>query len=75
MTLTLKEVNDTCIDWELFCDLHGFNYWAINEGYGDTEVTLTIHQAHHLGIVKIRDGWKVIEWDEVYPPKKKEEQE
>lgn len=65
MTLTLQEIMD-CGAWGKFCRLHGYSEWAINEGGGDTEVRLTIHQAHHLGIVRVTD-WKVKSFEEVYP--------
>ncbi len=74
MILTLKEVSDTCSCWSKFCELHGVGYYALNEGYGDTVISLTTQQAHHLGIVKIRDTWNVVEFDEVYPPKEDEPQ-
>ena len=72
MILTLKEVLDTCSDWDEFCRLHGFSEWAVNEGGGDVQVSLTTQQAHHLGIVEL-EIWKVKPRDEVYPPKAKDE--
>lgn len=66
MILTLQEVLDTCPDWSKFCELHGISEWAVNEWGGDTEISLTAQQAHHLGIVKLTD-WKVKPFDEVYP--------
>lgn len=66
MILTLQEVLDTCPDWERFCDLHGYNVWAVNGGGGHVEVALTAQQAHHLGIMKLPD-WKVKPFEEVYP--------
>jgi len=66
MTMTLQEIMDTCDSWERFCDLHGFSEWAVNEGGEDVQVTLSTHQAHHLGIVKMTE-WKRKPFDEVYP--------
>ena len=67
MTLTLKEIMDSCYNWDRFCELHGFSVYAVEEGGGDVQVSLTIHQAHHLGIVRIRDSWKIKEFNQVYP--------
>lgn len=67
MILTLQEVMDCCSSWERFCRLHGVSEWAVNEGGGDVKVSLTTHQAHHLGIVRLTD-WKVRPVEEVYPP-------
>lgn len=65
MILTLQEIMD-CGAWDKFCRLHGYSEWAINEGGGDIEVSLNIHQAHHLGIVKISE-WKLKDFNEIYP--------
>ncbi len=56
MILTLREIMYTCDSWEKFCQLHGFSEWAVNEGGGEVEVSLTTHQAHYLGIVKLLDA-------------------
>lgn len=61
MKMTLQEIMDTCNDWHEFCDLKGFNPWALNEGGGDVEVSLTILEAHTLGIVSI-EGYKLAEY-------------
>lgn len=61
MTMTLQEIMDTCPDWEKFCRIHGYNEYAVNEGGGDIQVHLTIQQAHELGIVKIKNEWKIKE--------------
>ena len=68
MTMTLSEIMDSCNSWDEFCELHGYSEWAVNEGGGDTEVNLSIHEAHHLGIIRIR-SWKVKPKSEVYPRK------
>lgn len=68
MTLTLKEVMDICPDWNRFCRLHGVSEWAVNEGGGDTQISLSTDQAHYLGIVK-KEDWKLKPFDEVYPNK------
>ena len=70
MTLTLQEISDICPDWEKFCELSGFSYYALNEGGGDTQVYLTTDQAHHLGIVK-KEAWNLKPFEEVYPDKTK----
>jgi len=64
MTITLQEIMD-CGAWEKYCELHGCSEWAVNEGGGDVQVSMSIHQAHHLGIVKVAD-WKLKAFDEVY---------
>lgn len=64
MILTLQEIID-CGAWHKFCRLHGYSEWAVNEGSGDVQVSLTIHQAHHLGIVEMTE-WKRKDFDEVY---------
>jgi hypothetical protein len=68
MILTLREVLATCNDWAFFCRHHGFSTWCVNEGGGDGQVSLTLDQAYHLGIIK-RRGWSETSRDEVYPPK------
>lgn len=51
--------------WDKFCELHGVSVWAINEGGEDCQVSLNIHQAHHLGIIEL-SMWKRKAFDEVY---------
>ena len=68
MTLTLQEALDIAPDWDKLCELHGINPWAVNEGGGDVQLHLTTQQAHHLGIVKLKD-WKVEPVEKVYPKK------
>ena len=65
MNITLQEISD-CGAWHRFCRLHGYSEWAINEGGGAVEVSLSIHQAHHLGIVTMAE-WKLKSFNEVYP--------
>lgn len=69
MILTLEEILHTSSSWEKFCELHGYSEWAVNEGGGDVQVSLTENQAHHLGIVKLED-WLVKPIEEVYPNRK-----
>ena len=57
MILRLQEIMDTCKDWEQFCDMKGFSLYAVNEGGGHIEVTLTVQEAHNLGIITLPD-WK-----------------
>ena len=66
MILTLQEIMDTCPDWAKFCRLHGVSEWAVNEGGGHVQVSLSVHQAHHLGIVKVTE-WKRLDFTAVYP--------
>ena len=65
MTLTYQEMMD-CGAWDKFTRLHGVSEWAVNEGGGNAQVSLTVHQAHHLGIVEMTE-WKRKGFDEVYP--------
>jgi len=58
-----------CGAWDKFTRLHGVSEWAVNEGGGDVQVSLTVHQAHHLGIVEMAE-WKRKDFDEVYPANK-----
>ena len=55
MNMTLQEVMDTCPDWVMFCELKGIDEYAVNEGVGDVQVTLTTQEAHNLGIVVLSD--------------------
>ena len=48
---TLKEVLDNCSDWELFCEEKGWSEWAVADGGGDCEVTLTIEEAKRYGLI------------------------
>lgn len=50
--LTLEEVLDKCNDWEQFCNDKGWNEWAVNEGGGDIQVSLTEDEANKYGILK-----------------------
>ncbi len=40
--------------WDKVCELKGLNPWCVNEGQMDSDeyITLTIEQAHKLGILK-----------------------
>lgn len=58
MRMTLQEVMDTCKDWDTFCEKTGVSVYAVREGFGHTEVTLTVQEAHRFGIVKLPE-WKV----------------
>lgn len=51
MLMTLREVYDTCRDWEKFCRETGLSVWSINEGGEDVQVSLTVKQAQDLGIL------------------------
>ena len=52
ITVTLKEASDRCNDWNDFCSDFGIGYYALNEGYGHTEVSMTEQQALKHGIIK-----------------------
>lgn len=52
INLTLAEVLDRCNDWETFCAKEGWCIWAVNEGGGDIEVSLSYEEAKGYGIVE-----------------------
>jgi gentisate 1,2-dioxygenase len=58
MRMTLSEVMETCKDWEYFCKKTGFSVYAVSEGGGNVEVSMTTLEAHDYGIVKLPE-WKV----------------
>ena len=49
---TLEEVLDKCNDWDLFCEEQGWSEWAVNEGGGDVQVTLTEDEAIKYGVLR-----------------------
>lgn len=53
VVLTLSEVLQRCEDWEKFCDDHGYNVWAIAEGFGDAEIELSEKKAAKYGIIRL----------------------
>lgn len=55
--LTLEEVLDKCNDWEYFCDEEGWSVWAVNEGGGDVDISLTEEQCYKYGILKREEKW------------------
>ncbi|KKM14261.1 hypothetical protein LCGC14_1707870 [marine sediment metagenome] len=48
---TLSEALEKCNDWRTFCKEQGWNEYAVNEGGGDIEVTLTIEDAERYGLI------------------------
>jgi hypothetical protein len=50
ITLTLLEAARLC-DWQKFCDVTGFDEYALENGGGDVETTLTEEQAREIGIL------------------------
>jgi len=54
MILTLQEVMDVCPDWMAFCKMKGVGEYAVNEGDGHTQVSLTTEEARELRIVVSR---------------------
>ena len=51
ISTTLSEVLDNCNDWDGFCDEFGWSVWAVNEGGGDIDVTLTAEEAKRYGLI------------------------
>jgi len=49
---TLSEVLARCNNWDAFCEKTGYSIWAVNEGGGDVEVSLTEEEAVEFGIIK-----------------------
>lgn len=50
--LTLSEILDQCNDWDFFCQEEGWSEYAVNEGGGDIQVTLSKEQCYKYGILK-----------------------
>ena len=57
---------DTCPDWDQFCSLFGYSVYAVNEGGGEIEVSMTVQQACFLGIVDLPD-YKKKSFEEAFP--------
>ena len=68
ITMTLSEILDQG-DWDMFCKHHGYSEYAVKEGGGHVQVELTIHQAHHLGIIRLHDE-AVKPFEDVYTDQK-----
>jgi len=51
IVLSLSEVLDTCSDWDSFCADKGWSEYAVAEGGGDIEVSLTKEEAYKYGIL------------------------
>lgn len=52
ITITLREVLSRCYDWLKFCEETGYSEWAVNEGGGDTEVSLNEDTARKYGLIR-----------------------
>jgi hypothetical protein len=52
ISMTLSEVLNQCSDWEQFCEEQGWSEWAVNEGGGDIQVSLSREEAERYGIIK-----------------------
>lgn len=52
ITVTLQQIVRTCDDWEQFFEDKGYNEYAVMEGGGDVEVTMTIQEAVDYGIIE-----------------------
>jgi len=55
MKMTLLEIKDTCNSWTNFCLFKRINPQIIDQGFGYTEITISLIDAHIFGIVKIKD--------------------
>jgi len=49
--ITLEELLTRCLSWDTVCEKKGFSEWAVREGGGDIEVTLTEEEALEFGII------------------------
>ena len=54
ISITLEEVLDRCNDWDSFCEKKGWSVWAVNEGGGDIEISLSEEEAKEFGIIKTK---------------------
>jgi len=52
INITLQEILSRCADWDFFCEKKGYSVWAVNEGGGDVDLTLTEDEAIEFGIIK-----------------------
>ena len=52
ITIPLSEILDKCLDWEKYCKDNGCSEWAVNEGFGEVEVTMTEEEARKYGIIR-----------------------
>ena len=52
MRMTLREILNTCGDWDTFCRKYGWSEWAVSEGGGHIEQELTLEEAYELGILR-----------------------
>lgn len=52
IVLTLAEVLHRTHDWDKFCQEQGWSEWAVNEGGGDIEVSLTEEDAIKYGVLR-----------------------
>ena len=52
ITFTLEEILSRCKDWEYFCQEEGWDVWAVNEGGGDVQVSLSEEQCVKYGLFK-----------------------
>lgn len=55
ISMTLEEVLNRCNDWDYFCAEEGWSVWAVNEGGGDIDVSLSEQQCYKYGILKRND--------------------
>lgn len=50
--MTLSEILQKGNNWEAFCEKYGWSEWAVKEGGGDIEQTLTIKEAKKFGLLE-----------------------
>lgn len=52
ITFKLSQILNNCYDWDKFCEEQGWSVWAVNEGGGDIEQTLTLKEAKSYGLLR-----------------------
>ena len=55
ITFTLSEILNNVNDCDSFCEEFGWNIWAVNEGGGDCEQSLTLQEAKRYGLLRELD--------------------
>jgi len=48
---TLEEILNRCNNWDDFCEDKGYDNYAVNEGAGHIQVSLTESEAKKYGII------------------------
>ena len=54
LVMTLSEVQDLCTErnWDKFCEDYGFSQYAVMEGGGDIEITMSPSYAKSVSIME-----------------------